>query len=139
MGKKVTAPGEIRVIQIPVAALKPNRFNQRKISMLIGFDKFVESIQQYGVQEPLKVRPVCGPGMLAGGTHEIVFGERRWRAAKEAGLRFVVGCRLAFADGSPDVLVWPSDRAVHGGGDGRRRAVRPDGGGEPSPERPAPV
>ena len=35
-------------------------------------------------------------------------------AAKEAGLRFVVGCRLAFADGSPDVLVWPSDRAAYG-------------------------
>jgi len=35
-------------------------------------------------------------------------------AAKEAGLRFVVGCRLAFADGTPDVLAWPSDRAAYG-------------------------
>ncbi|TBW35210.1 error-prone DNA polymerase [Siculibacillus lacustris] len=35
-------------------------------------------------------------------------------AAKEAGLRFVVGCRLAFADGTPDILAWPSDRAAYG-------------------------
>jgi error-prone DNA polymerase len=35
-------------------------------------------------------------------------------AAKEAGIRFAVGCRLAFADGTPDVLAWPSDRAAYG-------------------------
>ncbi len=35
-------------------------------------------------------------------------------AAKEAGLRFAVGCRLAFADGTPDILAWPTDRAAYG-------------------------
>ena len=35
-------------------------------------------------------------------------------AAKEAGLRYVVGCRLVFADGTPDILAWPSDRAAYG-------------------------
>ncbi len=35
-------------------------------------------------------------------------------AAKEAGLRFVVGCRLSFADDTPDILAWPSDRAAYG-------------------------
>ncbi len=35
-------------------------------------------------------------------------------AAKEAGLRYVVGCRLVFSDGTPDVLAWPSDRAAYG-------------------------
>ena len=35
-------------------------------------------------------------------------------AAREVGLRSVVGCRLAFADGTPDVLAWPSDRAAYG-------------------------
>ena len=32
-------------------------------------------------------------------------------AAKEAGLAFAPGCRLVFRDGTPDILVWPEDRA----------------------------
>ena len=28
-------------------------------------------------------------------------------AAKEAGLRYAVGCRLSFRDGTPDILAWP--------------------------------
>ena len=31
-------------------------------------------------------------------------------AAKEAGLRFVPGCRLVFQDGTPDIFVWPMHR-----------------------------
>ncbi|MDD7909370.1 error-prone DNA polymerase [Pseudovibrio exalbescens] len=30
-------------------------------------------------------------------------------AAKEAGIRTLVGCRLVFLDGTPDILVWPTD------------------------------
>ena len=35
-------------------------------------------------------------------------------AAKEVGLRYAVGARLVFRDGSPDVLAWPTDRAAYG-------------------------
>ncbi len=35
-------------------------------------------------------------------------------AAKETGTRYAVGCRLSFADGTPDVAVWPRDRAAYG-------------------------
>jgi error-prone DNA polymerase len=35
-------------------------------------------------------------------------------AAKEAEVAFRVGARLRFRDGTPDVLVWPSDRAAYG-------------------------
>ncbi len=34
--------------------------------------------------------------------------------AKEHGLQFVVGCRLVFRDGTPDVLAWPADMAAYG-------------------------
>src|SRR5262249_17692345 len=34
--------------------------------------------------------------------------------AKEAGLRIVVGARLVFADGTPDILAYPQDRASWG-------------------------
>jgi error-prone DNA polymerase len=35
-------------------------------------------------------------------------------AAKTTGARYAVGCRLAFRDGTPDMAVWPSDRAAYG-------------------------
>lgn len=39
---------------------------------------------------------------------------RAHMAAKEAGLAFAPGCRLVFADGTPDILVWPQDRPAYG-------------------------
>lgn len=38
---------------------------------------------------------------------------RAHSAAKEAGIRFVIGCRLKLADG-PDLLVYPEDNAAYG-------------------------
>ncbi len=69
---------------VPVAALKPSPTNPRK-----AFDKgrlaeLAESIKAKGVLQPLLVRPL-GPG--AG--MQIVAGERRWKAAKAAGLEQV--------------------------------------------------
>jgi len=52
-------------------------------------------------------------------------------AKKETGkiLKYVVGCRLAFRDGTPDILAWPTDRAAWGRlcrllTAGNRRAVK---------------
>ncbi len=39
---------------------------------------------------------------------------RAHMAAKEAKLAFAPGCRLVFADGTPDILVWPQDRQAYG-------------------------
>jgi error-prone DNA polymerase len=39
---------------------------------------------------------------------------RAHAAAKKAGLRFIVGARLSFADGTPDLLCYPTDRAAYG-------------------------
>ncbi len=35
-------------------------------------------------------------------------------AAKTTGVRYAVGCRLSFRDGTPDIAVWPRDRAAYG-------------------------
>jgi error-prone DNA polymerase len=39
---------------------------------------------------------------------------RAHAAAKETGLKSVVGCRLVFADGTPDIAAWVTDRAAYG-------------------------
>jgi error-prone DNA polymerase len=35
-------------------------------------------------------------------------------AAREAGVKLIVGCRLTFTEGSPDLLCYPQDRAAYG-------------------------
>jgi error-prone DNA polymerase len=39
---------------------------------------------------------------------------RAHEAAKEAGVKLIVGARLVFADGTPDILAYPQDRAAWG-------------------------
>ena len=46
---------------------------------------------------------VCDRNSLAG----VV---RAYAEAKKLGFRFIVGCRLDFADGAPSVLCYPTDR-----------------------------
>jgi ParB family chromosome partitioning protein len=71
-------PPELR--ELPVELVKPNpgqprkRFDDEALQGLAG------SLAERGVLQPILVRPV------AGGTYEIVAGERRWRAAQLAGL-----------------------------------------------------
>ncbi|EFO32704.1 error-prone DNA polymerase [Roseibium sp. TrichSKD4] len=55
----------------------------------------------------LKALAICDRNSVAG----VV---RAHMAAKEAGLRFVPGCRLGFLDGTPDLLVWPKHRQGYG-------------------------
>ena len=46
-----------------------------------ALEELASSIREHGVLQPILVRP------LAGGRYELVAGERRWRAAKLAGLK----------------------------------------------------
>ena len=65
---------------IPVGALRPNSRQPRRRFDGESIAGLAESIRVSGVVQPLLVRPG------ADGTYEIVAGERRWRAARAAGL-----------------------------------------------------
>lgn len=66
---------EVSVNALQAGRMQPRRhFNEEKMQTL------VESIRQKGVLQPLLVRE------LSPTLYEIIAGERRWRAAKEAGL-----------------------------------------------------
>ena len=67
---------------LPVSALTPSAVQPRREFDQVKIDQLTESIRERGVLQPLLVRPV-------GQQYEIVAGERRWRAAKSAGLREV--------------------------------------------------
>lgn len=71
--------------EVPVEALTPGRFQPRRQLAEDGLAELADSIREQGVLQPLVVRPRVAEG---DGTarYEIVAGERRWRAAKLAGL-----------------------------------------------------
>ncbi|MBR0443092.1 MAG: ParB/RepB/Spo0J family partition protein, partial [Clostridia bacterium] len=65
-----------------IADIEPRSDQPRKQFEQQPLEALAESIGRYGVLQPIIVRPNTN---LAG-TYEIIAGERRWRAAKMAGL-----------------------------------------------------
>lgn len=62
-----------------VSELEPNRDQPRKQFSEESISALADSIQQYGMLQPILVRPM-------GLNYQIVAGERRWRAARMLGL-----------------------------------------------------
>ena len=68
-----------RVHQINLANIVPSALQPRKDFAREALQELVDSIRQHGIIQPLIVRQV-------GTRFELIAGERRWRAAQEAGL-----------------------------------------------------
>ena len=67
-------------ITLKISEIEPNKNQPRREFEPESLNELSESIAQHGVLQPLVVRP------LFGGGYEIVAGERRFRAARMAGL-----------------------------------------------------
>jgi ParB family chromosome partitioning protein len=77
-------PGPVQTL--PVASLRPNRFQPRTHFDEAGIEELAESIRAQGVIQPLVVAPDPQDPQ---GSYVIVAGERRWRASRRAGLETV--------------------------------------------------
>ena len=64
---------------IPVEQIEPNPQQPRDVFEPEAFQELVHSVKEFGVLQPIVVRP-------AGDGFQLIMGERRWRASKEAGL-----------------------------------------------------
>ena len=68
------------VSTLPLQKIEPNPLQPRKTFEEEELDALAESIRMHGIIQPLTVR------LLPSGYYQIIAGERRWRAARMAGL-----------------------------------------------------
>src|SRR5690348_17002778 len=83
VGTDEEAPQGESLQMLPLDRLRPGRYQPRSKMDPASLAELALSIKEQGVMQPILVRPVDG------GRFEIVAGERRWRAAQQAGLREV--------------------------------------------------
>lgn len=80
--KAVINPEDQKEITVKLSKIEPNREQPRKDFNEEQLQELADSITKYGVLQPLLVQK-------KNGSYEIIAGERRWRAAKIAGLKEV--------------------------------------------------
>jgi len=74
--------GSEEILELPVAMVAPNPNQPRTQIDDERIDELADSVRKVGVLQPILVRP-------HGEEYQIIAGERRWRAAKAAGLEKV--------------------------------------------------
>jgi len=84
--------GEEELAMLPVEALRPGKYQPRTRMDETSLNELAESIRARGVIQPIIVRPV------GESQYEILAGERRWRAARIAGLEKVPAVIRAVSD-----------------------------------------
>ncbi|MDQ3104289.1 MAG: ParB/RepB/Spo0J family partition protein, partial [Actinomycetota bacterium] len=73
-------PAGVYFAELAVSAIRPNPRQPRQVFDAGQLAELVASIREVGLLQPVVVRP------LNATTYELVMGERRWRAGREAGL-----------------------------------------------------
>jgi ParB family chromosome partitioning protein len=81
--EELSATTDAQLATASVQSLQPGKMQPRQRFDSENMAHLIDSIRQKGVLQPILVRP------LQEGTYEIIAGERRWRASKEAGLKDV--------------------------------------------------
>lgn len=81
--KPVSMPELPEVQHLRIDAIVPNRYQPRQSFPLQELAELTASLKQNGLLQPILVR------RKGDGIYELISGERRWRAAKEAGLETI--------------------------------------------------
>ncbi len=95
MGEAALETEQEGVSKLPLSKVQPNTQQPRKNFDPESLADLAESIRQHGLIQPICVR------LLSSGYYQIVSGERRWRAAHDAGLEEI-----------PVVIIEADDRKV---------------------------
>ena len=76
----LSEPSTDGAVRLPLQKVEPNPLQPRKTFEPEALDELAASIREHGIIQPLTVRK------LQSGYYQIIAGERRWRAARMAGL-----------------------------------------------------
>ena len=79
-GEEETSTPEAAPLTLPLSRVEPKKDQPRRVFDKEAISELAESIREYGIIQPITVRA------LDKGYYQIIAGERRWRAAREAGL-----------------------------------------------------
>ncbi|MEV5363557.1 ParB/RepB/Spo0J family partition protein [Streptomyces cellulosae] len=77
------APMGAHFAEIPLDSITPNPRQPREVFDEDALAELITSIKEVGLLQPVVVRQV------GGGRYELIMGERRWRACREAGLEAI--------------------------------------------------
>ena len=77
------APAAAELVHLPLGAIRPNSRQPRRRMDGDALTALADSVRNQGLVQPLVVRPA------GDGTYELIAGERRWRASRQAGLATV--------------------------------------------------
>lgn len=91
LGEGTLESGSTDFDYVPVSRLEPRQGQPRTVFDEVALQELADSISEHGVLQPLTVRP------LSDGFYQIIAGERRWRAARIAGLE-KIPVRIMTAD-----------------------------------------
>jgi ParB family chromosome partitioning protein len=81
-----SAAADGALAHLPLDLLQRGRYQPRVDMHVESLAELVESIRAQGVVQPIVVRPLGEPDERGVQRYEIIAGERRWRAAQQAGL-----------------------------------------------------
>lgn len=81
--KTILLSSDDRIEKVPVGKLQPSPYQPRRNFEETALKELSASIKRYGVVQPLVVTPEKD------GIYTLIAGERRWRAAQDAGLETV--------------------------------------------------
>ncbi len=82
---EIDSPDPVETISgddlVPISRITANPANPRRVFLETELGDLADSIREHGIVQPVVVRPA-----VESDSYEIIAGERRWRAAKQAGL-----------------------------------------------------
>ena len=90
--------GNAGTTMLKISEIEPNKSQARKKFDDTAIAELADSIAEHGVLQPLLVRP-----MVSGG-YQLIAGERRWRASRQAGLTEVPVIIKALSDEEASVI-----------------------------------
>lgn len=81
---EIANEGTSALLELPVGSITANSFQPRGTFDEESLASLTASVRELGVLQPILVRPASEEG-----SYELIAGERRWRAAKRAGLQTI--------------------------------------------------